>query len=919
VRGRDAELQLIDAILHRGRDRTGGVILIEGEPGMGKSLLLAEAAKAATVQGYTTVTAVADEFARTIPLWPLLQALGEVTGQQDGPGDPDPRMRVVGRIRDRLESLVAKGPVLVTADDLQYADPVTLLALHVLPRQHAANSLSWILARSTEGAAEVARLFDLLHRSGAYRIQLGPLPAVAIAELVTDLLGVPPDESLLALATSDSGNPFLIRELLDGLREENLLLTRGGRAGVAAERVPARVRGFIQHQIAAVRPRTRQLIEVAAVLGQSFVADDLAEMLGQPPAAILPAIDEALAARVLVVTEATLSFRDVMTWRAVTEGIPVSLARSLHRQFGQVLLDRGDPLRAASHLVKGARRGDAGLLREIDGAVRQALPVSPRTAADVAMRALELTAARDPARDERSVSAIRALIAARRLREATRLIETSLARPLSASLRAGLRGARLTILDLSGRPDQVRAEAELLLAEPDVPERVRDEATVALLRALGELPGQAMAEERASDVISRAGQVSAPVRAAAKALRATIQGNQGHIAASLELSRAALGGTGDSAGDGHEAGRTPFRPLLDLAARLVDVRRFDEAAVLLSAPREDDDPASIAVAQAAPALLRARMHLSAGRMSAAASEAEAALGEDPGAGSFSCAGLGQSLLGLIALRQGDLGTAGQWLDQVTARVPAAGTGRLNVVCRILASQVAEARNGAAEAMRMIRDVYNDVRELRWPLYYDPAVPPWLVRLALEVGDDNLAARVADVIDELGAANQEFPVVAAACAHARGLIDGDPGLLRLAARTQPDPWAAASAAEDLARLLAGTGQAPDVIGWLNDAYDNFQRAGASRDAARVRGRLRVLGVRKQRQHERAAERPPRGVDSLTEAERSIAELASSGLTNRQIGEQVFVSSNTVAFHLRNVYRKLGITSRVQLAQVLPGHA
>src|SRR5215813_11291114 len=223
VRGRDAETRLVGELLRRGRRHSGSVLLIEGEPGMGKSVLLASAAQAATALGYATVTTVADEFERLIPLGPLLLALGDAT-------DPAPRMRVVGRVRYRLESLLATGPVLVTADDLQYADPVTLLALRVLPRQLAATPLTWILARSPNDDSDTGRLFDLLHNDGARLIRLQPLPMAAIAELITDSLGVPPDESLLSLASGAGGNPFLVGELLDGLREEELLMISAARA-----------------------------------------------------------------------------------------------------------------------------------------------------------------------------------------------------------------------------------------------------------------------------------------------------------------------------------------------------------------------------------------------------------------------------------------------------------------------------------------------------------------------------------------------------------------------------------------------------------------------------------------------------------------------------------------------------------------
>ena len=386
-------------MLHRGRTGTGGVILVEGAPGIGKSLLLAEAAKAATAQGYTTVTAAADEFERMMPLCPLLLALedvgrrghayagrGDPTDSTDLPdaadlGDPDPRMRAVAHVLRCLDRLAAHGPVLVTVDDVQHADPVTLLALRVLPKQLAIRPMSWILARAHEEHTDAARLFDLLDHDGADRLVLEPLPDAAVAEVITDLLGVAPDRSVQSLASGAGGNPRLLAELLRGLREENMLLTSPAGAATAATSLPGRVLRFYQRRIGGLRPRTRQLIEVSAVLGRSFAVEDVAEMLDQPSAAVLPAISEALAAGIFAPAGETITFRDGMTWQAVAEAMPAALSRALHRQAGQLFLERGDAAAAAGHLVRGARPGDSRLLAELDEAARAVLPAMPGEAA----------------------------------------------------------------------------------------------------------------------------------------------------------------------------------------------------------------------------------------------------------------------------------------------------------------------------------------------------------------------------------------------------------------------------------------------------------------------------------------------------------------------------------------------------------
>ncbi|MFZ0049590.1 MAG: helix-turn-helix transcriptional regulator, partial [Streptosporangiaceae bacterium] len=129
----------------------------------------------------------------------------------------------------------------------------------------------------------------------------------------------------------------------------------------------------------------------------------------------------------------------------------------------------------------------------------------------------------------------------------------------------------------------------------------------------------------------------------------------------------------------------------------------------------------------------------------------------------------------------------------------------------------------------------------------------------------------------------------------------------------DSWLGASAAEDLGvlRILRDEPQA-DAVACLDDAMDGYDRAGAARDTARVRRRLRRLGVR--RRHWAAHQGPDVGWESLTDTERAISELVSHGLSNQEVADRKYVSVHTVAFHLRQVFRKLGISSRVELARI-----
>jgi DNA-binding CsgD family transcriptional regulator len=127
---------------------------------------------------------------------------------------------------------------------------------------------------------------------------------------------------------------------------------------------------------------------------------------------------------------------------------------------------------------------------------------------------------------------------------------------------------------------------------------------------------------------------------------------------------------------------------------------------------------------------------------------------------------------------------------------------------------------------------------------------------------------------------------------------------------------ASAAEDLGVLLAtapGASGREQAINSLDQALDGYQRVGALRDAARVRARLRALGVR--RRHWAQPQRPTFGWESLTDTERAVAGLIGRGMTNRQAAARMFLSPHTVSTRLRRIFTKLDIASRVELARIV----
>jgi len=143
------------------------------------------------------------------------------------------------------------------------------------------------------------------------------------------------------------------------------------------------------------------------------------------------------------------------------------------------------------------------------------------------------------------------------------------------------------------------------------------------------------------------------------------------------------------------------------------------------------------------------------------------------------------------------------------------------------------------------------------------------------------------------------------------LNGDPDKLLEAANLYPDRWCAASAREDMAGLLAKRRSERDnTIRIFESALGAYTAVGATRDASRVVNKLRDFGVR--RGAIRSVECDGQRAHGLTNTEFAVAELVSQGHTNNEVGRQLFISRHTVAFHLKKVYQKMSVASRVELA-------
>jgi len=907
MRGRDTERGLVRELLERAEQGSAGVLLVQGEPGIGKSRLLRDACQEAGGRAFSLVVGAADPLAHATPLFTLRAALRDpLIGQAAAhacPHAPSLACQLAG-ICSRPARRAAAGPLLICLDDLHCESEGTLAALRSLQRDLCRQPMAWLLARTSSVRCGADDLFALMERDGAVRMTLGPLTERAAEMMLTDAFGAPPDPDLTALARDAAGIPALLAELIRSLREIQAVEVSDGRAVLTSRSLSLQFRQVGRQRLGQVSRQTRHLLATAAILGPDFRLEDAAEMLGEPPASLLPAVEEAIDAALVTTAEHGFAFRNELLRRAVGDVIPAPARRALHRQYAEILLGRKASANdAARHLLWAVHPGDPASLPCLDRAVARTIRSAPQVAADLAVQALKLTQSGDPAELPRSVTAAEALAAAGRLEQAQTIAEMVRARPLPEMAEYRLRCVMSWVKCTRGQPRDAAAEAAVVLCAAQLPRDLRARAQAASLQALTAIPARhAVVTGSPPDV--RRGSGAAP---AALILQASRCWDSGRIRESVELVRDAARGSGISP-DARDA-----QPLLVLAATLADMRELDDAAAILDTATASDLrhlPAGAAVT-----LLRSRVHLAAGRLGRAGTEAEAALAHAQALGAHSYVASARSVLAVIELRRGNVEIAA---SHISGR-PLGSLHAASIYARsessLAEAQVLEARDGPAAALRSLTAFCSDLPAWPGPLVADPALAAWLARAALAAGEEKLAAAAADAAATVAAANPEFLAYFAAAAHALGLLRRDPESLASAAEEHTDPWARASAAEDLGVLRASRGEREEAVGSLTSALARYGQLGARRDEARVRSRLRKLGIRRRHWSTSPAEKPAAGWQSLTATEQSVAGLVAEGLNNNQIAARMYISTHTVAHHLRQAFRRLGITSRVELARIV----
>jgi DNA-binding NarL/FixJ family response regulator/energy-coupling factor transporter ATP-binding protein EcfA2 len=890
----------------------GSVVLVTGPAGSGKTTLLAEAASLAADGGIGVFCGGGDPAARAVPLGAILDAL---VSADDPPVDParlhelsqspDQRFWLLRELQEALEKVAHHAPLLVVVDDLQWADAATASALVTLSRRLATHRISWLLALRRGELADAAQdAVDRLEAAGASEIPLGPLDETAVAQVARDMLGGEPDEALREVLSRADGQPFLLTELLRGLRTENLVTVDGSTAKLAVgARLPRRLVDSVAGQLTRLTVPGRDAVEMASVLGHSFSLDELAGLLGRPPLDLRSEIREAIAAGLLTEEGDRLGFRHDLVREAVDASLPKAVRRSMRRTAVEVMLQHGASAADVAQLVMDiAEPGDVASASLLRRAAAQIGQTSPAVAAPLSRRALDLMPHGGPGRGEAVVQAIDLLVQAGRAAEAAKLLtasESDLADPVAeAQARLGI-----GMLMAQYAPAAVAEQCQAALRLPGVPPALRVQL-LSLLACGLDISGEAdAAAGPVADAIAEAAASGDPaaeiITFVPRALLAFAQGDW----------RGAIGLAGEAARRQHEAkDLRMWLPETWKSLLLISELRLEEAHAIIEAGTREAE--NVARNIRVWSMLRCRARLAAGQLADARAEAEAILdmSDEMGDGSFGYLNhIASYVLGDIALRTGDPAAL------QTARRDAAALYGMGTGC------AATNRLGAWLTVRLEGGpIGPDLLDVLAPGYVHACSPVGhcdaveLVRLLLAAGQRPDAASVTARLENGADANPGFPGLRAAALHARALFDDDPERAVAAVqayRGDPRSLVRAAAFEDAGRLLSERAK-DEAVGYLDEALRLQSAAGAERDAARVRRLLRDCGA------QRAGGRPDPAAahwPELTASELAVVRLVIRGATDREVAQRLYISAHTVNSHLRHVFAKLGIRSRVELAR------
>jgi DNA-binding NarL/FixJ family response regulator len=954
--GRAEELRAIEHTLAELGQGGSAALEVTGELGIGKTRLLAELAARADALGYLVLSGSASELEADLPFWVLVDALDEYVAsleprRLDALGDeflpelatifpalsrfararatvfPHARYRTYRAVRELLERLTATKPLVLVLDDVHWADSASMELLGTLLRRPPdAAVLIAVAVRPRQVPDRLASAFERAHRLGTlHRLSIGPLTRDEARHLLGEAVG---DAAVNDLYDETGGNPFFLEELARSLDRVPGAASAMNHLSLTGLDVPAAVAGALAEEFALLTSEARLVLQGAAVAGDPFEPELAAAAAAVPEASTLEALDALLRLDLIRRTDVPrrFRFRHPLVRRAVDESTPAGWRLAAHERCAAALEALGaSATERAHHVARSARQGDSAAVAVLREAGETTAQQAPDSAATWFNHALRLLPAAAPAqlRVELLLARARALAATGHFAQAhSALLESlRLVPPEAVALKVRLTTACGGVEHLLGRHEQ--AHARLVSAMESLPDSASPSAAELMIELAMDgfhlMDYKRMCEWAERALTTAQGLADRPLAAAAVAVLAFANAASGAIA-------------------------------------VAEARRYQAAAMVADLP---DDQLAVRL-DAAVHLAGAELYLD--RYQEAEAHAERAMAVGLATGQSELVPFTYSILGQVKLLRGRLTEASNMLDNavegarlsgnvqalagtlVNRSLAAVATGDLDMalstaqenveltegldqslVCAAgvaLAAALLETGNPRRAVDALVQSSGGDELPLI-PSVWRARSLELLTRCWLALGRQEKAAGAA-FLAEAVAANLTLRV-------ARSMADRALAAVALAAGrsdTAAQHALASSAVADevgmpvdaaLSRTLAGrafaqAGQPERAVAQLRRAAEDFHACGALRYRAAAEFELRRLG---QHIHRRTRPGNPHrsGIESLTARELQIARLVVDRKTNPEIAETLFLSPKTVETHMRTLFHKLDVSSRVEVARAI----
>ena len=933
--GRQWELASLQARVDSVSRGQGSVTWVEGEPGIGKSALVAKGVQAAREAGWNVFWGAADQLSQRLPLRVVLDCLDirhesadrrraaiadYLQDHRPGPLAADDVIYTVAEmVLAHVDELCAASPTVIVIDDLHWADDASLTVWHRL--MLAVHQLPLLLVGTCHRLPSRPSLQTLratAQRRGATVLSLGPLSETEAEALVTGIVGVAPRGSMLALVTSAMGNPLYLRELIEALDRDGILAggsTRTDDSAKPSSTVPPSFVAVLSDRLSLLPTATLETLRAATLLGREFAVSDLAVLLRRPAFDLAVALQDAMAAGIIAEANARLAFRHPLVREVLYESMSRSMRAALHRDAAQTLAATGaEPVVVAQQLLAAGRPGDRWIRRWLIDAAPALVARAPELAVELLEIELDEAQTHDREWALLALALTRVLLNLGRTGDGVRRARQALVVDLEPASRAEIHWLLARSLFSSGSNGEAVETVERALRRPEVPGAWRARLLASLAMFQRASAGDLEAADATALQALAAGQEAEDTFAIAYALTSmwlTNSVRRDHLSA-LDCVDQALAALGQ--GPDHNDLRTFI--LDGRVFTMQNLDRWPEAEATLREGRRLAQRDTLH--GTTPSVTAAVLMYWLGRWDDALAELGPAT-EDLVEVTYS--GLrerGPVLLwhgvgALIAGRRDDRRSAAHFMA-VGGNLPVmSAADRENSDFLIMARALAAEQDGDPFRALSILSTLLERQAGEMTLVHQWL--PDIVRLALAVGDQQ-AALVALRTGRDEAAAETMPARAAAAnSRCEGLFNRDPAASRQAVMHYSAVGPAvdlAGALEDLAVVLADQGRPDEARETFNEAVDRYDSFGAAWDIGRAERRLRALGVRRGVHGPRPA-RTVLGWEALTPTELKIAGQVAQGQSTSRIAQNMFLSRRTVQTHISHILNKLGVHSRVDIAR------